>query len=215
MFIEAHRISPFKARGTDVDVILDIMIHDLDIILAPRGLARCLHGGRGCSRAHGLGGHRQRQAPFRIRVHRQHHGQPGERGRHAQDQDLPAGLLHSRMDFAKAKVDVYTLSETRQIHHKHIAISESDALASEIRSFVDAVRARRPPWWWTGPRASRPWRWHMPSRTALIVPTTMTTHKILMVAGEASADRHAADVIRAIKAADARVPRSSAWAARR
>ncbi len=33
MFIEAHRISPFKVRGTDVDVVLDIMIHDIDIIL--------------------------------------------------------------------------------------------------------------------------------------------------------------------------------------
>ncbi len=33
MFIESHRLAPFKARGTDVDVILDIMIHDIDIIL--------------------------------------------------------------------------------------------------------------------------------------------------------------------------------------
>ena len=34
MFIEAHRLSPFNPRGTDVSVILDLMIHDLDIILA-------------------------------------------------------------------------------------------------------------------------------------------------------------------------------------
>jgi predicted dehydrogenase len=33
MFIEAHRLHPFFERGTDVDVILDLMIHDLDIIL--------------------------------------------------------------------------------------------------------------------------------------------------------------------------------------
>jgi predicted dehydrogenase len=33
LFIESHRLSPFKARGTDVDVILDLMIHDLDLIL--------------------------------------------------------------------------------------------------------------------------------------------------------------------------------------
>lgn len=32
-FIEAHRIGPFQARGTDVDVILDLMIHDIDIVL--------------------------------------------------------------------------------------------------------------------------------------------------------------------------------------
>ncbi len=33
VFIEAHRLHPFFERGTDVDVILDLMIHDLDIIL--------------------------------------------------------------------------------------------------------------------------------------------------------------------------------------
>lgn len=33
-FIECHRLAPFVERGTDVDVILDVMIHDLDIILS-------------------------------------------------------------------------------------------------------------------------------------------------------------------------------------
>ncbi len=33
-FIESHRLSQFQARGTDVAVILDLMIHDIDIILS-------------------------------------------------------------------------------------------------------------------------------------------------------------------------------------
>lgn len=33
LFIECHRISPFKNRAMDVDVVLDLMIHDIDIIL--------------------------------------------------------------------------------------------------------------------------------------------------------------------------------------
>ena len=33
LFIETHRLHPFFTRGTDVDVVLDLMIHDLDIIL--------------------------------------------------------------------------------------------------------------------------------------------------------------------------------------
>ena len=33
MFIEVHRLSQFNPRGTDVSVILDLMIHDIDIIL--------------------------------------------------------------------------------------------------------------------------------------------------------------------------------------
>ena len=34
LYIEAVRIAPFKERGTDVSVILDLMIHDLDLLLA-------------------------------------------------------------------------------------------------------------------------------------------------------------------------------------
>jgi predicted dehydrogenase len=34
LYIEATRIAPFKQRGTDVSVILDLMIHDLDLVLA-------------------------------------------------------------------------------------------------------------------------------------------------------------------------------------
>ena len=33
LFIESHRLSTFKPRGTDVSVVLDLMIHDIDIIL--------------------------------------------------------------------------------------------------------------------------------------------------------------------------------------
>lgn len=34
MFIEAHRLSEFNPRGTDVPVVLDLMIHDIDIMLS-------------------------------------------------------------------------------------------------------------------------------------------------------------------------------------
>jgi predicted dehydrogenase len=33
MFIEAHRLATFNPRGTDVSVVLDLMIHDIDLIL--------------------------------------------------------------------------------------------------------------------------------------------------------------------------------------
>jgi predicted dehydrogenase len=33
-FIECHRLAPFNARGADVSVVLDLMIHDLDVILS-------------------------------------------------------------------------------------------------------------------------------------------------------------------------------------
>ncbi len=37
LFIESHRLSPFVERGTEVDVILDLMIHDIDLVLTLMG----------------------------------------------------------------------------------------------------------------------------------------------------------------------------------
>jgi predicted dehydrogenase len=37
MFIEAHRLAQFNPRGTDVSVVLDLMIHDIDIVLKTVG----------------------------------------------------------------------------------------------------------------------------------------------------------------------------------
>lgn len=34
MFLESHRLTSFRSRGTDVNVVLDLMIHDIDIILS-------------------------------------------------------------------------------------------------------------------------------------------------------------------------------------
>ena len=143
MFIEAHRISPFRARGTDVDAVLDIMIHDLDIILSlvPSNVTSLeavgvpvltdsvdianarLRFESGCI-ANITASRVSAEVMRKIRIF-----QPDS---------------YISLDFAKAKVDVYTLSESRQIQHKHIAISESDALASEIRSFVNAVLTGSP-----------------------------------------------------------------------
>ncbi|HOJ14591.1 MAG TPA: Gfo/Idh/MocA family oxidoreductase [Deltaproteobacteria bacterium] len=141
MFIEAHRISPYRSRGTDVDVILDIMIHDLDIILdlVPSPVASIeavgvnvltegvdianarLRFANGCI-ANITASRVSADVMRKIRIFQKN--------------------SYISIDFAKAKADVYTLSPDRRIEHEHYAMSESDALAAEIRSFVDAVRER-------------------------------------------------------------------------
>jgi predicted dehydrogenase len=141
MFIEAHRISPYKTRGTDVDVILDIMIHDIDIILslvnapitslevvgvpvitdsADITNAR-IRFSTGCI-ANITASRVSADVMRKIRIF-----QPDS---------------YISIDFAKSSVDVFTLSRLKEIGHRHIVMSESDALAAEIRSFVDCVRHR-------------------------------------------------------------------------
>lgn len=34
LFVEGHRMAPFNPRGTDVSVVLDLMIHDIDLVLS-------------------------------------------------------------------------------------------------------------------------------------------------------------------------------------
>lgn len=34
LFVEVHRLAPYKPRSLDVDVVLDLMIHDIDLVLA-------------------------------------------------------------------------------------------------------------------------------------------------------------------------------------
>lgn len=44
MFIETHRLAEFNPRGTDVSVILDLMIHDIDIVLSiVKSSIKCIH----------------------------------------------------------------------------------------------------------------------------------------------------------------------------
>jgi predicted dehydrogenase len=139
MFIEVHRISPFKERGTDVDVILDLMIHDIDIILSLVGseivsvesvgvpvmtdsidIANArLRFASGCI-ANITASRISAEAMRKIRIF-----QPD---------------AYISIDYAAHAVDVFTLSPQKQILHTRDEISEADALQAEIRSFVDALK---------------------------------------------------------------------------
>lgn len=143
MFIEAHRISPFKERGTDVDVIMDLMIHDIDIILSlvPSQISSVEAVGvpiltdsvdianarirfdTGCI-ANITASRVSADTMRKIRIFQSN--------------------SYISIDFAKASVDLFNLEENKQIKHTHLAMSESDALAAEIRSFIDAVKGKSP-----------------------------------------------------------------------
>jgi len=148
LFVETHRLHPYFERGTDVDVILDLMIHDLDIILhfvkspvqnveavgvsvlsdkVDIANARITFKS-GCvanitaSRITG-------KTMQKIRFF-------GLEGYHAVDYEKRELVSLSKRERAGGKVE---------ISGNPVEVKKLDPLEEEIRSFVDAVISRNPP----------------------------------------------------------------------
>jgi len=151
MFIESHRLAPFKDRGTDVDVILDIMIHDIDIILNIVGAP--------VTAIHAVGvpvvsSEKNDIANVRIEF---------ETGCVANVTASRISVKEMRkirifqqdaylsIDFASQQVDMYKRMDmggdydTPQIMYDQIDIAQGDSLKEEIRSFLKAVQSRSAP----------------------------------------------------------------------
>jgi predicted dehydrogenase len=143
LFIDAERLSGFKQRGADVDVVLDLMIHDLDLTLAlarapVREVKACgfrvltedidianarIEFDDGC--VANLSASRVSQAPVRkLRIF--------QTDLYA-SADLQAGRLR------------YVRQSAGAIDEAEESYSGGDALAVQATAFVDAVRHRKPP----------------------------------------------------------------------
>ncbi len=149
-FVECHRLAPFTERGTDVDVVLDLMVHDLDVILslAPTEVASL--------EAVGVAVLTDRIDLANARIHFK--------------SGLIANLTSSRVaarrerkirffqpdayisvDYEARRIQLYRKSPAPPgaqfpvISGEQIEFGEGDPLADEVRSFVGSVRARKLP----------------------------------------------------------------------
>ncbi|MEA3223830.1 MAG: Gfo/Idh/MocA family oxidoreductase, partial [Thermodesulfobacteriota bacterium] len=144
MFIEVHRISPFKKRSTDVDVILDLMIHDIDIILS------LVDSKIASVEAVGVPVLTDQVDIANVRV-RFESGCIANITASRVSLDVMRKIRifqpdsYISIDYAKKAVDIYRLSSKKQIVHENTKISDTDALEAEIRAFVDAVRFNKRP----------------------------------------------------------------------
>ncbi len=142
-FIEVHRLAPFQPRGTEVGVVLDLMIHDIDILL---GLVKSP-----LKRVEAVG----------VKVLT-----PSEDIANARitfENGAVANLTASRiskdamrkfrifqsdtyisMDFLKQAVDIFRHQQGR-ITHEHLRISGEEPLKLELGAFLESVQHKRPP----------------------------------------------------------------------
>lgn len=148
--IEARRLARYKERGTEVDVVLDMMIHDIDIVLSlvPSAVASIVATGR--TVVTGSTDIAEAQLTFEngcvaelsaSRVHLE--------AVRAMNVYLPQSYLS--IDFANHALLVGTLDalgrkgEPRDLALESQPLERSDALMDEIRSFVMAVAQGKSP----------------------------------------------------------------------
>ena len=162
-FIETHRLAPFKGRGHDVAVILDLMIHDIDLLLD-------LTGSEPSSiEAAGVGvitdtydivnarltfptGCVANITSSRISVKEMRKLRVFQKSGYI-SMDLASAKLESyslvERDSPQAKkaglFSKYNLPDDRVIVKDKIRVSRADNLQSEIDSFIEAVKGLHPP----------------------------------------------------------------------
>ena len=107
MFFEVHRLSVFTPRSLDVDVILDLMIHDLDVVLSfvnsPVKEIRAV----GLPILSKKGRHRQRAHGIRIGLRGKFHRQPGEHRTYPEAEVFSAASIHFARLLAAGRAGAY------------------------------------------------------------------------------------------------------------
>lgn len=147
-FIECHRLASFVERGTEVDVILDLMIHDLDVILSivPGDVERIEAVGVPVlteqidianARLRFAGGCIANITASRVATKRERKIRFFQADTYVSvDYDAKHVRLYRRRRDAAGQAEI--TAEEQQF-------GEGDALRAEIADFVEAVRRRRAP----------------------------------------------------------------------
>ncbi len=144
LFFEIHRLSLFSPRSLDVDVVLDLMIHDLDIVLDLAGAMPDEIRAAGITilsekvdianvRLSFPGGCIANLTASRVsteRVRKLRLFQPHQ---------------YISLDYQKQEAVAFTVGENQQIGFQPLAVTKEEPLRLEVESFLEAVATRRSP----------------------------------------------------------------------
>ena len=144
LFFEIHRLSLFSPRSLDVDVVLDLMIHDLDIVLnLAGGMPEEIRAAGICILSDKVdianvrlsfpGGCIANLTASRVsteRVRKLRLFQPHQ---------------YISLDYQKQEAVAYTVGGNQQIGFQPLAVTKEEPLRLEVESFLEAVATRRSP----------------------------------------------------------------------
>ncbi len=149
-FIESHRLAPFNPRGADVNVILDLMIHDIDIILdMVRSPVRRIdaNGVAVLSRDVDIANVRiqfENGCVANVTASRASVKQERKMRLFQPDSYIAIDFQNKKLEICR-KGDAEQFPGVAAIESEQRAFEQGDALLSEITSFLDAVRHNRRP----------------------------------------------------------------------
>ncbi len=144
LFFEVHRLSLFSPRSLDIDVVLDLMIHDLDIVLDLAGAAPEEVRAAGISvlskkvdianvRLAFAGGCVANLTASRVsteRVRKLRLFQPGQ---------------YISLDYGRQEAAAFTVEEDQKIDFRMLPVEKGEPLKLELEHFLECVRTRAKP----------------------------------------------------------------------
>jgi predicted dehydrogenase len=148
LFVESHRVAPFSERNTDVDVVLDLMIHDIDLIQLLVGrplLAVDAVGVPVLSNRDDIANARLRFAGGCVaNVTASRVSFKSERRMRLFQREAYISIDFSAGSATVARRDPAASGIVPGIALEQRALGASDALMLEIEAFVAAIRGERP-----------------------------------------------------------------------
>ena len=150
MFIEAHRLSIFKDRSTDVSVVLDLMIHDIDIIMnVVKSEIKSIHAAGVpviCEHADIANVRMEFESGCVANVTASRISVKDQRKIRLFQKDT-----YLSVDFAGREITVIRRDEKHAggvipgMDIRQLSISKADVLEDELASFIEAVCTRKTP----------------------------------------------------------------------
>lgn len=144
LFFEVHRLSVFSPRSLDVDVILDLMIHDIDIVLSLVKAEPEEIRGAGIS----ILSEKVDIANVRLQF-------PNgcvanlTASRVSTDRVRKLRLFQPRqyvsLDYARQEALVFSIGDNRQISFAPLAVTRAEPLQLQFDAFLDAIENRNSP----------------------------------------------------------------------
>ncbi|HTL70635.1 MAG TPA: Gfo/Idh/MocA family oxidoreductase [Candidatus Eisenbacteria bacterium] len=142
-FIECHRLGPYDPRVAETGVVLDLMIHDIDIVLdLVRSPIQNVDSVGACilSKTEDIANARIRFANRSVCDLTASRVTPDKVRKIRIFQDD----AYISLDYITQEAQIYTKDGDR-IHHKKIDITKSDSLKAELTDFIECVRTGKRP----------------------------------------------------------------------